>query len=281
MSKEPKDRLDPDKGWVRRCGSCKEVQPHSAFSKDKWDLYGIQVRCKKCDRERGKDTYVGKTSTPHQITSPPPSEIKPNGTPKKARVDSVYVKDPTGWLKRCSKCRVLKPFSSFHQNKASSGGLQAQCKECTKSRVRGTRKRTQEHYKKKYGRNRDEIITYVRAHYRTQRGRLLTLISTARTRATKKGLKHDLDIEWALALWTAQGGACCITGIPFELNHPVRTDSKDLNPYSPSLDRIDPQGGYTKDNTRLVCTCVNLALNRFGEDVFRRMLDGYSKKVRT
>jgi hypothetical protein len=186
-------------------------------------------------------------------------------------------------VRRCGNCKELKPHSDYHKNRSDSHGIQSICKLCSTTRER-TRKRSprgEGYQRQKYARTRESVITYVRAHYRTQRGRLLTLISAARTRATKKGLKHDLDIEWALALWAAQDGACCITGIPFELDHPVRTDSKDLNPYSPSLDRIDSQGGYTKDNTRLVCTCVNLALNRFGEDVFKRMLDGYSKKVRT
>ena len=43
-------------------------------------------------------------------------------------------------------------------------------------------------------------------------------------------------------------------------------------PFAPSLDRIDSSGGYTRDNTRLVCQAVNFALNAFGEDIFREVV---------
>ena len=37
-----------------------------------------------------------------------------------------------------------------------------------------------------------------------------------------------------------------------------------------------PSGeGYTPENTRLVCVAVNLALNRFGEEVLERVCKGF------
>jgi hypothetical protein len=47
------------------------------------------------------------------------------------------------------------------------------------------------------------------------------------------------------------------------------------NPFAPSIDRINPSIGYTKDNIRLVCASVNFALNEFGEDIFRKICKAY------
>lgn len=36
------------------------------------------------------------------------------------------------------------------------------------------------------------------------------------------------------------------------------------HPYSPSLDQIRPGGGYTPDNTRLVCDAANRFMKDYG-----------------
>lgn len=36
---------------------------------------------------------------------------------------------------------------------------------------------------------------------------------------------------------------------------------------SPSIDRIDPSGGYTYDNIRIVCHAINCALGTWGEEI--------------
>lgn len=48
-----------------------------------------------------------------------------------------------------------------------------------------------------------------------------------------------------------------------------------INPYSPSLDRIDTSRGYTKDNVRLVVYAVNIMLMDWGESIFARVVNGY------
>ena len=52
-------------------------------------------------------------------------------------------------------------------------------------------------------------------------------------------------------------------------------------PDSPSIDRINPFGGYTKDNCRIVLWCINRALFIYGEDymlkVFKACIEKKSK----
>ena len=54
-------------------------------------------------------------------------------------------------------------------------------------------------------------------------------------------------------------GICEVTGIPFTYGLNAR------NPWSPSLDRIDPSVGYTLENTRVVVWIYNAAKNVFSD----------------
>lgn len=72
--------------------------------------------------------------------------------------------------------------------------------------------------------------------------------------------------EWALSrkdvldLWKKQGGKCAITGIPFaEQGGMPRWNTA-------SRDRIDPDGGYVKENVRLVLFCVNAFKGRMTDE---------------
>lgn len=60
-------------------------------------------------------------------------------------------------------------------------------------------------------------------------------------------MPFNLDLEWL----AAQPDHCSVSGIVFEAGA--------RGPLSASFDKIDPKGGYTKENTRLVCLWVNTA----------------------
>lgn len=70
-------------------------------------------------------------------------------------------------------------------------------------------------------------------------------------------------------LWQRCGGRCAMTGLSF-LETQIGT-GRARKPFAPSLDRIDPEQPYSRDNCRLVCVSVNFALNAFGDDVFLKM----------
>ncbi len=61
------------------------------------------------------------------------------------------------------------------------------------------------------------------------------------------------------------GYRCAVSGIRFDMR---QVEGMRIRPWIPSIDRIDASKPYQKDNCRVVCAAVNLALNQFGDDVF-------------
>lgn len=59
---------------------------------------------------------------------------------------------------------------------------------------------------------------------------------------------------------------CEVTGVDLVLSN------RNFNPYTASIDRIDPSKGYTKDNVRIVCLIYNYCKNRFNEDTVIQFL---------
>ena len=111
----------------------------------------------------------------------------------------------------------------------------------------------------------------------TIRGKLDSLLQAARGRAKKYNLLIDIDLDFLTNLCEQQNGKCKLTDIDFTFK--LREKEKGhFNPFNPSIDKIDSKKGYTKDNVRLVCVVVNLALNEFGEEVFKLMCQSYINK---
>ena len=98
------------------------------------------------------------------------------------------------------------------------------------------------------------------------------LIANIKSRAKKKGWDFDLDYHWYMDKY--KKGVCEVSGIPFE--EPEYNGQKgNTNPWVPSVDRIDNDKGYTRDNCRLVCFIFNIVKNRFTDDDFEKFARGY------
>lgn len=80
----------------------------------------------------------------------------------------------------------------------------------------------------------------------------------AKQRAKAKSLSFNLDLEWAQARWT---GYCELSGLAFSPPE-NRIGYKNRN-MTPSIDRIDPNKGYTKDNCQFILWALN-SLKRDG-----------------
>lgn len=83
------------------------------------------------------------------------------------------------------------------------------------------------------------------------------LLQSRRVESEKRNWPFELTDEWACARWT---GRCEITDLEFQKNA-VRGP----HPFSPTIDKIVPELGYTQANSRFVIWGVN-ALKGTGTD---------------
>lgn len=97
-------------------------------------------------------------------------------------------------------------------------------------------------------------------------------VMNCRQRAKQKGIACTLTASQIRMIMLRSGGRCELTGLRFTTENPERARAR---PFFHSLDRIDSRAGYTIDNVRLVCSAANIALNAWGEEVFRELACGY------
>ena len=198
-------------------------------------------------------------------------------------------------MKNCWKCKELKNLEDFYKDITTKDGLSKACKLCQIEYSKKYNREHKEYFKQKnneyYQKNLLNDIEYNRKRYnfykekylesrdaslRTIRGRLYNIFDAARSRTKKGSLIFEITLEDVLKIYEIQKGSCALTNIEFSLD---RLGRKSKNPFAPSLDRIDSDKGYTKENIRLVCVIVNLALNNFGDNAFDKMCRAYINNI--
>lgn len=102
------------------------------------------------------------------------------------------------------------------------------------------------------------------------------LLGACRKRCRKNGTEFSLDVPWMAEKLRS---VCELTGLSFDMS--VRTRRPQLR--TPSIDRIEPGKGYTKDNCRIVLFGVNLWLRDFTLEaiipIAAALAERYSKAV--
>ena len=117
------------------------------------------------------------------------------------------------------------------------------------------RKQTSEIIKKYCGNRQDEYSPF-RYH-----------LNISKKRSQKYNRNFDLTLEFLKELWVKQNGKCAATGLVLDTKYiQTKKQRKNKSPYQASLDRIDNNKGYTKDNVRFVCYMFNIARNDFSDE---------------
>jgi hypothetical protein len=199
--------------------------------------------------------------------------------------------------RKCWICQQEYPTTAefFYKDKNDKYGFSKRCKECNKIANKRYREKNPDYFSKKcleayqkrklenpkynvdrYSKYREQYLSRRKNWSASEYGRLYDIFSAARTRAKKKKIEFDLTMDFVIKMFSNQGSLCALTGL--KLNTGFKQKGNNWNPYCPSIDKIDSEKGYTKDNIRIVSVIANLSLNQFGDIVFDEMCRSYINK---
>lgn len=185
-------------------------------------------------------------------------------------------------VKTCTKCKEIKPVTAFHKRRDIPNGYQSWCKSCRNEREQSRRdikrqydkiyrtenaQRIKENQRRYYAEN-FERLSDRKKRYKNQRkeyfnaldrerslniaARAKKIWNSARRDGPKRG--HSFNICYEQILGMLMKETCAVSGIKFDL----KPSKERVNPFAPSLDRIDNDRGYEPDNVQLVCNMFNL-----------------------
>ncbi len=105
-------------------------------------------------------------------------------------------------------------------------------------------------------RDKDSIIAKQKEYFDSHQGRAIRLFFAAKKR---EPTNFELTVEWISK--KLQNGFCDVTGLPF-----IYRGVSGRQPWVPSLDKINPDLGYTLKNTRIVVWMYNAAKNVYTDE---------------
>jgi hypothetical protein len=150
-------------------------------------------------------------------------------------------------MKTCFCCKETKEFSLFFKHNQTHDGFHSWCKECCK---KGNQK------------SRIKVNS-------TIEGRAKIFLQNAKKSAKKRNQEFSLEIPDVVGFWHDQQMICAYSGLEMTL------DAGKLN--TVSIERIDSNIGYTKDNTILVCQAINRMKSDFSYQDFYMLCQSVAK----
>ena len=162
---------------------------------------------------------------------------------------------PKEFSKACPCCKIVKNAMEFGPCKERSDGVQYQCKKCALKCARE---------------KRNSIEGRIHFIYKNAKRNLV--------RPTKT-LEMTINKDDLIQLYNKQDGCCALSGIKME--HTINDDETSVeNIYNISVDRINSNMGYTKDNIQLVCWVVNQMKSDTDPELFMELIKKiYNKTV--
>ena len=158
-------------------------------------------------------------------------------------------------MKTCTKCNIKKEETEFYHKKS-------RCKQCLNKLKKIWKKNNPE--KLKAQRKRYEAKPHTRKikkeYMRNYMNKIETRYDAWKRRAMRDKIGWDLTIEYLKSLPLI----CHYSG--YNLTLLANKEN------TVSLDRIDSQIGYTKDNVVLCCADINYMKNKFSKDYFLNLL---------
>ena len=140
----------------------------------------------------------------------------------------------------CTLCKIELPLDQFEQY--PSGQRRMQCEPC----------RIKHKQRKRYMIMQQSHEAYLRNLY------------TKAKSSRKKTHPWDLVPEDLIEMWVKQNGKCLVSGV--HLTHHL--DGSGAKEFNASIDRINNDQGYQRDNVRLVAYRINIMRHTLSTDMF-------------
>lgn len=156
-----------------------------------------------------------------------------------------------------NKSKVCRHCESLVENPKK----RADCNNCH-NRLRREKYRDDKTY-------RDEIKRRNTARCRTPEGRASRMLSDAKVRASKKGLKFNLELGDIVV-----PDRCPYLDIPLNTYNSCKRDD------SPTLDRVVPELGYVKGNVEVISERANRIKNDATPEELEKIATRYKRVVR-
>lgn len=152
--------------------------------------------------------------------------------------------------KKCKICNKIKSSDEFYK---SQRGLK--CKNCTLELTR------------EYKRNKRKDSEFKKIEGQKQKERRVRLWQNTLIHDSKhRKIENTLTVEDVDELYNKQNGLC------YWFNIPLIPSNKSKHPQQPSLDRLDRNKGYTKDNVVLCCYSANIGRNETDKETWEEFV---------
>lgn len=148
-----------------------------------------------------------------------------------SRKEKNYCRTETN--RECPKCKRIMTPDNFSRDKQSTDGLQTYCKNCQKI--------NEINYYKNGG---SEL--YFSKHFKD-----------LKCNAIKRNIDVNITLKDIKDLYVKQNEKCAISGIKMTTEF-IPGEAKWSRRHNMSVDRINSNGSYTKDNIQLVCCIINI-----------------------
>ena len=141
----------------------------------------------------------------------------------------------------CTSCNKVKLLSQFETFK--DGFVRGLCQQCVTLQKAKKTSATPESY-------------------------LQVLNTQLKSQRLKQGVQYDLTKEDVVDLWETQNGKCALSGVLMTHQRDGTYGDRKKKEFNASIDRINPNGPYVRQNVQLVANRINTMKHTLSQDMF-------------
>jgi hypothetical protein len=102
----------------------------------------------------------------------------------------------------------------------------------------------------------------------TPKSYLQVLNTQLKSQRLKQGVQYDLTKEDVVDLWETQNGKCALSGVLMTHQRDGTYGDRKKKEFNASIDRINPNGPYVRQNVQLVANRINTMKHTLSQDMF-------------